>query len=730
MDETESKGIPRRTGGERRPMTSLSRVLEPESVAIVGASRNQGKRGYRVIAALEEWGYEGDVYPVNPKYAGETIRGRRVYDDVTSIPEPVDLAFVVTPASIVPAVIEACGEAGIAGAVVVAAGFGEIDNHGLERELVETAHEAGVRIVGPNSNGLVNTHLGLDLLDRTEMPPGNVALVCQSGNVASSFVHESIHSGIGGFSFYISVGNESDVTFGEYLSFLATHDETDVALVYVEGAAEGREFLQAATEVAPDLPTVVLKGGRSAVGKRSAQSHTASVAGRRRVVDAAYEQAGVVQVERLDEALSVSAALASTPPADGPNVGILSDGGGHATHAADVLVEQGLSVPTFEAETRERLAEAVLEGAPNVSNPVDVLTLEYDLETFADCAEIVLEDPSIDALFVCGYFGGYGDGYSEKLADGERATAERLAELHEESEKPIVVQSMFAHHEGGVLDPIRESSMPLYGSINTATRCVAALATYGEHLQTVADRGDFSPIAADDAADEIVRARENGRRQLSEDEARRVLASYGVPVTPFERAESAAEAVGAATSYDGPVAVKLLSPDVVHKTEADGVRLDLEGEEAVAAAYEEVLENGRAYDPSARIEGVLVSPMVDDGLELIVGATRDEEVGPVVAFGLGGVHVEVLEDVAFRAVPLTETDARELLESVDASPLLEGVRGQLGVDRDALVDVIRSVSRLVAENPSIAELDCNPVIAREKGVDVVDAAITLELEDE
>ena len=711
------------SSGRSTQRPDLHRMLEPSSVAIVGASVDEAKRGYQTIRALQEWGYDGEVYPVNPNYADRSIRGLDVYASVTDVPGTVDLAFVATPARIVPNVIEDCGNAGVAGAIVVAAGFSEIGNDDLEDRVLRTARDNDVRLIGPNCNGYINVHHDLDLLYRTEIPRGGLAMLSQSGNIASALVYEAIASGLEGFSFYISVGNEVDVAFDEYLPFLRAHDETDAAMLYVEGMSDGRAFLREAAKTVRDTPIVALKGGLSDVGKQSAASHTASIAGNGAVVDDVYRQAGVVRVDRSDELLAVSDALANQPPADGPNVGILSDGGGHATHAADSLTDHGLSMPDLAPETQERIRERVPENAPNVVNPVDVLTLEYDLDIFYDCAAAMLEDPNVDALLLLGYFGGYGTNYGDESTDSEVDVAKRLAGLVDRYDKPIVAQTMFATQDSPGVEALQSTSIPVFESVNTATRCVAALETYGRHLRTADRKSDFAAGEADPAP--VVRdAVEAGRTSLSEYEAKQLLASVDAPVTPFERATTADEAVAAAASFDGPVAMKVVSPDIVHKSEAGGVALDVTTAEA-ADTYDDLLAAATEYAPDAQIDGVLVSPMADESVELIVGVVDDEQFGPVVMCGLGGVFVEVLEDVAFRALPLTEADARALLDDIDAQEMLDGARGNPAVDRDAVVDLLVAVSDFVEANPSVSDLDLNPVFATEDGVEIVDAAITL-----
>ncbi|MBV0926314.1 acetate--CoA ligase family protein [Halomicroarcula limicola] len=704
--------------------TDIERIMAPDAVAVVGASTDETKRGHQAIVTLQEGGYEGDIYPVNPN--AEEIRGLDVYPAVSAIPGRVDLALIVTPAHIVPSVLEDCAETDLAGAVVIAVGFSEAGENGeqLEAEIVSLAREHGIRLIGPNTSGMINVHRGLNLVGADTVPEGSLALLCQSGNMAISlFTEAATREGVG-FSHYVGVGNEADLQFHEYLPFLDADPETDAIVCYVEGMSDGRAFLQAARDIVPETPIVVLKSGRSDVGKRSASSHTGSLAGDAAVTDAVLEQAGVVSVERSDELLSVANALSSLPRADSPNVGILADGGGHATLAADACSERGLSIPRLTDQTQERL-QAVLPDAASVVNPVDVAGgTDNDQSVFVDCAAAIIADPNVDALMLTGLFGGYGVRFAEQYTDVEIEAARELASLAADHDTPLVVQSAY---EGFDTEPhavLREQGIPVVESLDVATASLSALATYGDRVAVADQSSDFQLPAAttdDTLADTIG----NGRTQLSEFEAKRALADDGFPVTPFDLATSADEAAALAADIDGPVAMKVVSPDIVHKSDAGGVALNV-GLDAAAATYEDLCSAAAEYDPDASLDGVLISPMRDAGVELIIGVVDDDQFGPVVMCGLGGVFVEVLEDIAFRALPLTEADARAMLDDIEAQELLDGARGNPPVDRDAVVDLLVAVSTFVQANPSVTELDLNPVFADADGVEIVDAAITLD----
>ena len=710
--------------------TDFSRLFDPESVAVVGASKDPKKRGYQTLVDLESAGFDGEIYLVNPRYDTE-IQGREVYESVSAIPRRVDLTFVATPASTVPSVIEACGQVGVAGAVVIAAGFSEVGEETLEQKTLSIAREYGVRIFGPNIQGIANLNSGLNLLGGYELPEGELALLSQSGNVGLEFGSHAEVQGSTGFSINIGIGNETDFQFHEFLPYLAEHDPTEAIVLYVDGMTDGRAFLRTARETVTETPIVVVKGGITEAGQDSAESHTGSLAGDGAVVDAAYRQAGVVRAERSDEAIAIADALAKLPPTTGDNVAILTDGGGHATLGADALINRGLSLPGLTEDTRERLHEFA-PAAPNVSNPVDIMGLQGDgdLSIFYDCARTIASDPNVDALLLSGAFGAYetyGPSDTNTKSDQESQVARDIASLTSSHGVPVAVHCIYGRQGSPVLDVFEDTGIPTFGSIDTAITVLEKVNQYGEHVEHASDKSTF---VFDDQISEsesraIEPAPDHGTKTLSEYRSRKLLTNSGIKVAPFELATSSDEAAAATAEFDDPVAMKVASPDIVHKTEADAVRLNIEGDKPARRAYDTLVENAMEYDSTATIEGVLVTPMLDKGTECIIGVVRDDEVGPVVMFGIGGVLVEVLDDVAFRALPLTEFDARSLLGDIDAQPFLDGVRGDVGVDRDALVNLLLDISELAESNPKIEALDLNPIFAYESGTAIADASVTL-----
>ncbi len=708
---------------------SLRRTLDPRSVAVIGASRVETKRGFQSIRTLLEDGFEGAIYPVNPKE--ESVLGLPCYPSIGAIDGPVDLALITTPARTLPGILEQCADKGVAGAVIIAGGFGEMGPEGkeLERRVSEVALRRGVHIIGPNTSGMINVHAQLNLVGMRNVPRGDIALLSQSGNMALALITEAAVASQQGFSCYVGVGNEAGIRFHEYLEHFRDDPRTRAIAMYVEGMRDGRSFLRVAHRTTPHKPVVMLKSGRSERGRSSAGSHSGALAGMAEVASAALRRAGVVLVEEADKLYPCAEALASLPPMAGNRIAILADGGGHATIAADALTEMGIEIPVLGAETQARLRR-ILPPAAAVPNPIDVAgATDADPALFADVARVLLEDDQVGGLLMVGLFGGYGIRFAEELVEGEERAARELGGLLEELGKPIVVHSLYDFARPRALALLRERGIPVHGSVDVACRCVGALAEYGRFLQAPGEAPDFTFHWREGARREgqaiVAEALGDGRDALLEPEAKRLVGLHGVPVPEDVLAATAGEAQAAAARIGGPVALKLVSPQILHKSDAGGVALGLETPEEVRQAFDGIVHSARAYDPEAEVRGVLVTPMAAPGVEVIVGSKVDDQFGPVILFGIGGVLVEVVKDVAFRVLPLTEDSARSMIDDIDAVALLDGFRGRPPADREALVTLLCAVSDLIQAYPEILTMDLNPVIVHEQGLSVVDARILL-----
>ncbi|MBU4054856.1 MAG: CoA-binding protein, partial [Proteobacteria bacterium] len=461
---------------------TLERILNAESVAIVGASKVDTKRGFQAIRSLLDEKYEGRIFPVNPKE--KRILGLECYSKISDIKENVDLVLITTPAGTIPNVLAECGKKGVAGAVIIAGGFRETGDTGkkTEEDLIAAANQYNVRIIGPNTSGMMNLKTNLNLVGLKDAPKGTIALISQSGNMALSLFTEAKLKSRGGFSYYVGVGNELDIKFHEYLEFFRDDPDTKVILMYVEGMREGRRFLQEAYKTTLRKPIVLLKSGRSSTGQMSAGSHTGALAGISEVANTAFKRAGIIVVEKSDNLYSVAETLASQPVIKNNKVAVLADGGGHATIAADILTDLGLSIPELTTRTREKLIK-LLPFTAAVRNPVDVAGgTDSDPTVFAECARIILKDPNIGGLLMVGLFGGYGIRFAESLAWKEEDAAHQLGKLIGKHNKPIVVHSLYSSVKPHALELLRYYGIPVVDSLDIACNCMGALDQRGHYL--------------------------------------------------------------------------------------------------------------------------------------------------------------------------------------------------------------------------------------------------------
>ncbi len=708
----------------------LDKVLNARSVAIIGASKNKTKRGYQAIKTLLADGYEGEIYPVNPKE--DMILGIRCYKDITQIEAPVDLALITTPAGTIPDILKKCGEKNVAGAVIIAGGFRELGLKGkeLEHEVVSVAKQTGVRLIGPNTSGMINLKSNMNLVGIQNTPKGNIALLCQSGNMALTLITEATIRKQEGFTYYVGVGNESDIKFHEYLEFLRNDPDTKSILMYVEGMSEGRKFLQEAYKTSIKKPIILLKSGRSVTGKKSAGSHTGSLAGMSEVAKSAYERTGIVVIENSDELFPVATTLSTQPSIKNNSIAILADGGGHATIAADLLTDYGINLPELSEKTKASLRK-ILPEAASVVNPVDVAGgTDTDPSVFADCAKIILKDSSVGGLLVVGLFGGYSIRFDDSLAIGEEVAAHRMGGMVRRKNKPIIMHSLYSSYESHALDLLRHYDIPVHDSLDISCKCVASLCQYGRYLKSYHAKTNFvlnwRAKARAEGAQIIENALKEGRHVLLENEAKKLIKLHGAPTSVGKVARTEAEAWQIAEKIKENVVLKIVSPDILHKSDACGVKLNLRSEAEVRKAYRQIIENAVAFNPKADIRGVLVTPMAQKGLEIIIGTKTDEQFGPVIMYGLGGIMVEIMKDVTFWVLPVSPTSCKKMLEDTRSSILLEGVRGQKGYDKKSLRKLISMCSELIEAYPEIEEMDLNPIILYEKGLDVVDARIILK----
>lgn len=711
-------------------MAELDFLFQPRSIAIVGASNHPQKRGYQSIRSLQTGGFEGRIFAVNPKE--KEILGLPVFPRVTDIADPIDLVLISTPANRVAETLMDCGRKGVRGAVVLAVGFGESGSIGvrLQEEIVAIGRQQNIRIVGPNTSGIFNLHHRMNLVGIPNVRPGSIAVLSQSGNMALSLMTEMAVKSELGISAYVGVGNEADIRFHEYLKYFRDDPKTQVIVVFVDGMKDGRSFLQIAKQTVEKKPIVLLRSGRSEKGRQAAKSHTGALAGLSAVSRTAFKRAGIITIERSDELFAAAQTLNDLPPIRKNRVAVLSDGGGHAALAADALSDHHVVLPDLSPATVERL-RSIMPGNSTIANPIDVAgATDSNPAVFADCAEILLDDPEIDGLLIVGLFGGYHIRFTPGLKSIEEETSHRIGRLSHRTGKPVIVHSLYAPHRPTPLQIMRRYSIPVYESIDISTKCISVLEERGHYLNIAHDRTDFVLRPEGKAREPAVRViesvRRDGRVNLLESEAKTVLRAHGFAVPDFEVVRDEESAVEAAGRIGYPVVMKIHSADILHKSDIGGVLLNVKHDDAVRDGFDLLIARARRHFPKAKLEGVLMSPQMPSGTEVVIGVTQDPQFGPVMMFGLGGVMVEALKDVAFRVIPLTAYPAEMMLREIRARAILEGVRGKPGCDRRSLIDLMVAVSDLIEAYPEIAEMDLNPVICYEKGYTIVDTRIVLD----
>ena len=705
----------------------LDRILNPTSIAIIGASRDPAKRGYRAIQSLFGDNYTGKIYPINPKES--EILGVACFPTVTDVPGEIDVALVCTAAKTVPGVIESCGRKGVKGAIVLAGGFGEASEAGrvLEEESIAIAKRYNLRLIGPNTNGMFSARLGCNAIGLANIPRGSLALLSNSANVNVSALTAAQSHGYMGISTMLSVGNQSDIFFHEYVESLGEDPDTKAIISYVEGFKNGPAYLQVARRVTRSKPIVMYVAGRNAEGKRAAKSHSGSLAGDYQVSKDVLAQAGVTVVTRADELYPVAEALTLLPPMKGRRVAVLSEGGGVITVAAEALVDLGMSLAPLSAQTQAKI-HAIVPNASAISNPVDSGGgTDPRVEYCGSISRAILEDPSIDALLIVGFFGGYTLRYGSSVAEAENAVCMQLAEMMKAFQKPIVVQSHYLDFKPASMDILRRAGVPVQRHIEIAAKCLSAAAELHASRMRLASEDATAAPAPNATSKEIIRrCRDEGRSPL-ETEALELLKANRIEVPPnvllraAEDAKRAVEILG-----ERPLAMKVVAADILHKSDVGGVTLNVAGAAAVAREFWQITKEVLSNVPDAKIIGILATPMAKRGVEVIIGLLDDAQYGRVVMLGIGGVFVEVIRDVAFRALPLSTADATDMIEQLRFKAVLEGARGSDVVDKNLLSELLLAVSRLGLAYPEISELDLNPVIARSDGFTIVDARMVLK----
>lgn len=691
-------------------------MFNAKSVAVIGASQTKGKIGYDVMKSLLKY-YEGEIVPVNPK--GGKILGVPAY---TSIKEHghVDLAVIVIPAPIIPATVEECGETGIKNIVVISAGFKEVEGEGpeLENQLVEICKKYDIKLVGPNCLGVMDTYNNMNASFSSDIAhKGKISFMTQSGAIMAAILDYADKKNIG-FSRIVSLGNKAVVNENDCITDFMDDKNTEVIIAYLEGIVDGPGFIEASRRASKKKPVLVIKSGRTSKGSEAVSSHTGTIAGSDSAYEAAFSQSGVIRVNSLDEMMDYGSALALSPLPKGNKIAIITNAGGPAIMTTDVAIKTGLEMAQLTCETREKLKEGLPKTA-SVKNPVDVLG-DASPERYAFALDTVLEDPNVDGVIYL---------VTPQSVTDPEGIAQVAIERAAESKKPILCSFFGGTRFEGAEKLLALKHLPNYLYPKRAVKSMKKLCDYSiikdqeypKPPEFDVDKGTVKRIIED--------AKKNGIHTLGL-ESFDILKAYGIPTVGTAITKTLEETVKSAEEIGYPLVMKIVSPQISHKSDVGGIKLNLENADDVKAAYEDMMENIPKKEPEAKIEGVQLQKMLSGGKEVIIGMVQDPTFGPMLMFGLGGIYVEVLKDVKFAVAPVNEIEAKDMIKGIKTHELLEGTRGDKANDVEAIANIILRISQLVTDFPEINEFEINPLMVFDEGAGALAVDMRLMLKEE
>jgi acetyltransferase len=694
---------------------NLDRIFQPRRVAVVGAGEKAGSIGNALMKNLIEGGYQGTLLPVNPKY--ETVHGLAAVKSVSALETGVDLAIIATPIATVPDIVQECVGKQVAGAIVISAGGKETGEKGgeIEEQIRITAYDGGLRIVGPNCLGIIRPGVNLNASFASEMPDtGHLAFVSQSGAICTAILDLAFKEHIG-FSHFVSIGSMLDVDFGDFIDYLGNDPSAKSILLYIESLTNFRKFMSAARSVSRVKPIIVLKAGRSEAGAKAAASHTGAMAGEDAAYDAAFKRAGIVRVDTIQDLFDCAELMAKQPRPRGPRLAIVTNGGGPGVMATDTLARHGQEPASLSPETIQKL-DAFLPPFWSRNNPIDILG-DASAERFRRTLEVCLEGQDTDGLCVM---------LAPQALTDPLSVAETLASTMKGLHFPVFACWMGGKSIEGAVQLLNKAGIPTYGTPERAVRAFLYMVEYAGNMEALLE---IPPKLTRNVAFDTEKARSllagaPADGFMPESDSKGVLGAYSLPVIRTETARTVEEASHLSRDLGYPLVMKLHSPDITHKTEAGGVRLDLRSDEEVRTVFTEIVESARRYKPEARIEGVTMQPyFANPDFEILLGAKRDANFGPVILFGMGGIFTEVLKDRALGLPPLNRLLARRMMQETRAWTLLQGYRNRPPADLELLEEMIIRLSQLLIDFPQIAELDMNPVLIKDGKPVAVDARI-------
>ncbi len=700
---------------------SLDKIFNPTSIAVIGASDEEGSVGYRLLRNLIGVGYRGVVYPVNPNKP--SVQGIQTYPTIQAVPRQVDLAIIATPASTVPGLVEQCGKAGTQGVIIVSAGFKETGAQGkaLEQEILKIKQKYNMRLIGPNCLGIIRPHNRLNASFAAKMAlPGNIAFISQSGALCTAILDWANSENIG-FSNFVSIGSMIDVDYGDLIDYFGTDPRTRSIIMYIEGLTNARKFMSAARHFARTKPIIVVKAGKFRESAEAATSHTGALTGENEVYEAAFRRAGMIRVEEIEDLFNCSEVLQMQPHPKGPNLAIITNAGGPGVMATDALIARGGKLAPLSPQTRAAL-DQVLPPYWSRGNPIDILG-DATPQRYAEAIKICRQDESIDGLLVI---------FTPQGVTDPAETAMAVVEACKGARKTLLTSWMGEEDVEEANQILNRNKLPTYSTPERAIKTYLHMYQYTRNLQQLYETPEELPIELHTPREPLMDIMQNAAREnrqiLTEIEAKDFLEAYGIPTAKALLAETEEQAVSIASQLGYPVVLKVHSPQITHKTDVGGVMLDLRTETSVRRAYREILENVKKSAPSAGIQGVAVQPMITTkGYEVIIGSKKDLLFGPVILFGMGGVFVELFGDRAVGFPPLNQTLARRIMERTKVYQLLQGFRkGMPPANIKRLEEIMVKFSEMLVDFPELEEVDINPLIVDSKEAVALDARIVID----
>jgi len=703
----------------------LDKIFNPRSVAIIGASDEEGTVGYALMKNFTEHGFEGKIYPVNIRKT--EIHGLKAYQTVEQIPEPVDLAVIATPAKIVPDIVEQCGKAGVKGIIIISAGFKEIGPEGkaLEDKIQEIKKKYGLRIIGPNCLGVIRPSIRLNATFVDKMPkPGNIAFISQSGALGSAILDWAIHENIG-FSNFVSIGSMIDVDFGDLIDYFGTDPKTRSILMYIEGLTDARKFMSATRHFARTKPIIVVKTGKYTESAKAAASHTGSLTGEDIIYDAAFKRAGIVRVDEIEDLFNCAEVLGTQPLPKGPNLAIITNAGGPGVMATDALIAKGGKLAKLSQKTIEFLG-SILPHYWSKGNPIDILG-DAKADRYKAVIEACLNDENVDGIVII---------YTAQAVAEPVEIAKSIIELCKSRgyQNKTILTSFMGYRAVEEANCIfNENNIPTYSTPEQAIKTYHYMCQYKRNLELLYETPEELPVDVVPPKRSLMVIMRNvameNREILNEAEAKAFLEYYNFPVVKTKVAQTEDEAATFASQLSYPVVLKILSPQIIHKTDAGGVALDIKSETEVRDTFNRLIEKAKEYNPDAEILGVTVQPMIKkQGYEVIIGAKTDPLFGPVILFGMGGVGVELFKDFAIGIPPLNQTLVRRMMEETKVYQLLKGYRNVPPANIKLLEEIIVRFSQMLVDFPQLKEVDINPLFINEKEAFAIDARIVIDKE--